>query len=507
MLESTLKQFRTAYLNNSSQEAVTSLCSIAFNSGCGTDDLYEAKRICEEALVCDAEETQPVTGIPAKPVRKDFRYEKNIKAVLEKLHSTSRTPQFVSKRFPRKFQWVILCSLLSNVNYLTDQARNGHDLFEKCLTVAVERACTALHFYVDSVLSPSLQHVTRHPDVCLVPIFCERARICARLLSAVGGTEMDPISILKKELIKGYMVLLRKIRSLQKLPTVSHEKMHVGEHFKNAQRAISVFLIELWRLSPFSVSIVLTCEEVDRCSLACSHDLASLLYCYFALYHIHNGNLLTAELTLVKAISYNLPHHKRTILLLWASLNLARGYLLSTRAIAEHDLSCLHGITLAVQSGRLDVYQACMITHLKEYARYGVLFPLMAVRLIVARNLVLRYYASLSAPSETQVDLQELWHSAEHLFDYAFKASETSENEAAVPESSKRFHLALSPIFPTVEHFRDHYLIPLVLGQYINGCIYLDYNVLKLSRADPFPDIPLRDGPAPQPPEPRESNI
>ena len=220
--------------------------------------------------------------------------------------------------------------------------------------------------------------------------------------------------------------------------------------------------------------------DVDLWAGSCSTEQASMLYTYYAVHNIQKGNMRCAEVALAKAFLCCSHGRRGIILALWSAINLTRGHIPSTQALREHNVVEFHGIVLAVQSGRLDVFDNAVACHKASFASLGLLFPVLKIRMVVARNFVIRFFKEYPSP-ESQVNLEQ-------LFDYATECGMTN-------------------VFSSVEEMRDHHLIPLVLHNYISGYIHMDHNILKMSERNPFPENDVEGEVAAQPPEPVEAEI
>lgn len=422
-MESALRSFHARHSTDPTV-AICSLNDIAFLEACGMDDLYQSKALCIKCL------TGPLSS------------------------------------------WVPICALLSNVNFLETAARNHHPQWRLCLSTAFARAATALKHYTTTCLSDPMK--VTEADIYMFPVLARRMRLSARraavIPSEVSEGDTNPVALAKKILNDTYKALMGLLRAKCFVPTI--------------HRALATLLTEQWRLAPVAVVIPVSPQDLNLWASACSKEQATTLYTYYAMHNIQKGNLRVAEDALAKAFVCSQGNSaeggRGVILSLWSAVNLTRGHIPSTNALREYKVVEYHGIVLAMQSGRLDVFDNAVACHKTAFAGKGVLFPVMKMRMIVARNFIIQHYRSDATSQEkSTVNLHDLFEKAQQR--------------------------GMDDVFDSIEEMRDHHIIPLLLQNYISGNVSLGNNVMKLNtKAEPFPEIPLETEIPMQPQEPQE---
>ena len=373
-------------------------------------------------------------------------------------------------------KWVMICALLSNCNFLEHKAMERPHCFRKCILLAVERANITLNFFLDAIQNTEAERGF-FCDIQLLIVLLRRMRRSVRHLSSLGSFDFDPISLYTKILTKCYFHFKKSLLKIKKRSSL------VANTIKSI---IGDVLIEIWRVNPFTAGLDIKTRDINSIVAHSNMEKSSALYFYYGIYLFNSGNLQGAERAFAKATALNTSSIHEKALFFFSVSQLSRGFVprAHIRASNSSTLSLLKGVVAGILSGRVDVFDAACEADMNCFLRLNVALQVVNSRLIVLRNMIALHQLLLKEHKE-RVCIQDLWESCKDL----------------VKLSSG------STYFESSGLLRDAVLLPLVIQKYINGCVYIDHDILNLSGSNAFPPLDLSDGIVRQPIEPIEKSF
>ena len=430
-MESALSHFREGYINGDRVQAILALNMLASNAACGIDDMIKAKELIKSQFF----------GSQIAEIRA---------CGLEK--------------------WLIISTLLTNCNFLESKARSDATVMGKCLVLCVERTNVMLNFFIDA-----MQNNENNPnfgsDIDLLAVLLRRMRTSVRHLASFGSFDFDPISLYSKALTKCYFFLSKAVHKLKK------SMKSIRGKIKNA---IGDVLIEIWRINPFSVGVEVKPSDLHSIAFYSSAEKSAALYLFYSIFLLSKGNIRDAERALAKSAAFRGRSTQENVLFFWSVMNMHRGYFPRQKYCGSSYSKSLNGLILGMKTGRIDIFDAACLAHVKRFVRMNIALPVFNIRLVIFRNMIAKY--RLRAHQKEKIDINDLCEKNKDILNIG--SGET--------------------YFLSMEALRDEVLLPLAIQRIINGCVHVNHNILNLSVSNAFPDLDLASGPMLQPLEPVE---